>query len=273
MLGLREAEGLVFTIFAMAYMLLPAICAIILQKIHGEKPFRNLNVSFKLNWWFLAALIAPFVFAFFSMGISLLLPNVSFSPNYEGLLSNLPAEQAELTAEQLSRFPPGVFLLIQLVQALIAGCTINAVFAFGEELGWRGYLLKSLRDKKLLPVSLIIGGVWGLWHFPLILLGHNYPQHPVIGVGMMIIFCILLTPVMIYIVIKSKSVITAAIFHGSFNAIAGIGILYLVGGSDLTNGTTGVAGFAVMLFINLLFYIYDKYITKENIFTSVIGEY
>jgi hypothetical protein len=76
---------------------------------------------------------------------------------------------------------------------------------------------------------------------------------------------------MIYIVIKSKSVITAAIFHGSINAIAGIGVLYLVGGNDLINGTTGIAGFAAMLLINGLFYVYDKYITKENIFTKVIG--
>jgi membrane protease YdiL (CAAX protease family) len=273
LLGMRDANSPVFIIFSMSYMLLPAICAIILQKIHREKPFRNLNISFKLNWWFLVAVIVPFIAAFLSLGISLLFPNVSFSPNGEGLLSMLSAEQAELAAEQLARFPPVVFLLMQTGSALIAGCTINALFAFGEELGWRGYLLKTLQDKKLLPASLIIGGVWGLWHFPLILLGHNYPQHPVIGAGMMVIFCILLTPVMIYIVIKSKSVITAAIFHGCFNAIAGISVLYLIGGSDLTNGTMGLAGFSVILLINLLFYVYDKYITKENIFTRVIGEY
>jgi membrane protease YdiL (CAAX protease family) len=273
LLGLREAKGLIYTAFGMAYMLLPAICAIILQKLHKEKPFRNLNISFRLNWWFLVAGIVPIVFAFMALGINLLFPDVSFSSSYEGLLSNLPAGQVELAIEQLSRFPPVVFLLIQLLNAIIAGYTINAVFAFGEELGWRGYLLKTLKDKKLLPVSLIIGTVWGLWHFPLILIGHNYPQHSVIGTGMMIIFCILLTPVMIYIVIKSKSVITAAIFHGSLNAIAGIGILYLVGGNDLTNGTTGIAGFTALLFINFSFFIYDKYITKENIFTRVIGEY
>ena len=39
-----------------------------------------------------------------------------------------------------------------------------------------------------------------------------------------------------------KSVITAAIYHGTLNAIAGIGVLYLVGGNDLTNGVTGIAG-------------------------------
>jgi membrane protease YdiL (CAAX protease family) len=95
----------------------------------------------------------------------------------------------------------------------------------------------------------------------------------VAGVGMMIVFCILLTPVMIYIVIKSKSVITAAIFHGANNAISGITILYIIGGNDLTNGVTGIAGFIALLLVNLSFYYYDKYITKENIFTKIIGEY
>ena len=162
---------------------------------------------------------------------------------------------------------------MQIGGALVAGYTINAVFAFGEELGWRGYLLKTLHNKKFLHVSLITGIVWGIWHFPLILLGHNYPQNPVAGVGMMIILCILLSPMMTYIVIKSKSVITAAIFHGSNNAIAGIVILYIVGGNDLTNGITGLAGFLALLLVNLAFYLYDKYITKENIFSKIIGEY
>jgi len=279
LLGLRggqraifDVQGLIYTAFAVAYMLLPALSAIILQVIHKEKPFRNLNISFRLNWWFLIAGIVPFIYSFMALGISLLFPGVSFSVTYEGVFSSLPAEQAELAAQQLSKFPPIVFLLIQIAQALIAAYTINALFGLGEELGWRGYLLNALKGKKFLHVSLIIGTVWGLWHFPLILLGHNYPQHPAAGVGMMVVYTILLTPMMIYIVIKSKSVITAAIFHGANNAIAGISILYLSGGNDITNGVTGIAGFIALLFMNLLFYLFDKYITKENIFTKTIVE-
>ena len=283
LLGLRgpATRGMIpgpaFQAFAAAYMLLPAVCAVILQFIHKEKPFRGLNVSFKLNWWFLVAGIVPFIYSFMALGINLLFPNVSFSMAYEGFLSrltpDLPAEQMELVTQQLSMFPPVVFLLTQIASALIAGYTINAVFGLGEELGWRGYLLKALQGKKFLPVSLIIGAVWGLWHFPLILLGHNYPQHSAAGVGMMVIFCILLTPMMIYIVIKSKSVITAAIFHGTNNAIAGIAVLYLVGGNDITNGVTGIAGFIALLLVNIAFYLYDKYVTKENVFTKTIGNY
>jgi membrane protease YdiL (CAAX protease family) len=272
LLGLRSAQGLAYTVFGAAYMLLPALCAVILQVVHGERPFRNLNISFRLNRWFLTAGLVPFIYTFMALGINLLFPKVSFSVTYEGFLARLPREYVEPAAQQLSRFPPLVFLLIQIAQALAAGFTINAFFAFGEELGWRGYLLKALKNKTVLSSSLIIGAVWGLWHFPLILLGHNYPQHPVAGVGMMIVFCILLTPMMIYIVIKSKSVITAAIFHGSNNAIAGITILYITGGNDLTNGVVGLAGFFTLLLINFIFYLFDKYVTKENIFTKTIGE-
>jgi len=270
-LGLHEAKGMIYTVFGAVYMLFPAICAIILQKVNNEKPFSNLNISFRFNRWFLVAGAAPVLFVFMALGISLLFPNVSFSANSEGFLSGLPAEQATLAAEQLSKFPPAVFLLIQLIGAIVAGYTINAFFAFGEELGWRGYLLKALKNKKFLSVSLITGFVWGLWHFPLILIGHNYPQHSVIGVGMMIVLCILLSPVMTYIVIKSKSVITAAIFHGTMNATAGICILYLAGGNDLTNGATGLAGFLAWILINFTFFLYDKFVAKEHIFTKEIG--
>jgi len=257
-LGLRITNGLAYTVFAAAYMFLPAICAIVLQLIHREKPFTGLGISFRLNWWFLIAGIVPVIFVFITLGINILFPNVSFSDAY---------------VRQITQYSPFVFVLIQLLNALLAGYTINAIFAFGEELGWRGYLLKALQDKRFLPVSLIIGAVWGLWHFPLILLGHNYPQHPVAGVGMMVIFCILLTPMMIYIVIKSRSMITAAIFHGVMNALGGLTLLFAMGGNDLTNGITGLAGFIALLLLNIAFYLFDKHITKENIFMKVIGEY
>ncbi|MDR2813650.1 MAG: CPBP family intramembrane metalloprotease, partial [Prevotellaceae bacterium] len=151
-----------------------------------------------------------------------------------------------------------------------AGCTINAFFALGEELGWRGYLLTALSGKKFWTASLIIGAIWGIWHFPLILLGHNYPQHPVIGVFMMVIWCVLLTPTFTYIALKSKSTVAAAIYHGTLNAIAGISALYVVGGNDLTNGTTGLAGFIALAIITFGFLLYDRYVTKEKIFFSKI---
>ena len=78
-LGLREAKGTAYVVFGAAYMLLPAVCAIILQVIHNEKPFSNLYISFKFNKWFIVAGLLPIVYAFMAFGINLLFPNVSFS--------------------------------------------------------------------------------------------------------------------------------------------------------------------------------------------------
>ncbi|MHA2038909.1 MAG: CPBP family glutamic-type intramembrane protease [Promethearchaeota archaeon] len=39
---------------------------------------------------------------------------------------------------------------------------------FQEELGWRGYALDQLQDRwNALESSIILGGIWSLWHFPL----------------------------------------------------------------------------------------------------------
>jgi hypothetical protein len=120
-----------------------------------------------------------------------------------------------------------------LFQGLFAGITINALFAFGEELGWRGFLLRQFRQMSFIKASLTIGFIWGIWHAPMILMGHNYPQHPEIGVLMMIVFCILITPFHLYITIKAKSVIAAAILHGTLNATAAISIIGISGNKRL----------------------------------------
>ena len=117
---------------------------------------------------------------------------------------------------------------------LVAGVSINAVAGFGEELGWRGFLQKELAFLGFWRSSLLIGVVWGLWHAPLILQGHNYPQHRIAGVFMMTILCVLLAPIFGYVRIKAHSVIAAAIIHGTFNATYGLAITLVRGGSDLT---------------------------------------
>lgn len=266
-----------YTITGAIYMLIPAIVAIILQKLQNKEPLKKpLLISFKINRWFFVALFTPIILVFLSFIISLLISGVGFSASGEGMFerysTTLSSSELETMRAQMSMFPPATFLLMTVAQALIAGCTINALFAFGEELGWRAYMLRQLSRLSFMKATLFTGFIWGLWHFPLILQGHNYPGHPVAGVFMMIIFCLLLSPVMTYIVIKSKSVITAAIFHGTMNAFAGIPLVYLVGGNDLSNGLTGYAGFIAIVVVTLGFFLFDKFVTKENIFSTKIDE-
>jgi len=259
-------------IVATAYMFIPMIMAILVQKvIYGESLKEPLGISFKLNWWFLVAWLLPLAIALATLGVSLLLPAVEFSPQMAGLMerfkSNLTPEQFQQMEQQSSIFPIHVFW-ISLLQGLIAGITVNAVAGFGEELGWRGLLQKEFSHMGFWKSSGLIGVIWGIWHAPLILLGHNYPEHPVAGVFMMIIFALLLSPIFSYVRLKAKSVIAAAVIHGSLNATVGLAIMMIQGGNELTVGVTGLSGFIVLALVNLGLYIYNRFFAGEPVTTQ-----
>ncbi|MBR3980434.1 MAG: CPBP family intramembrane metalloprotease [Bacteroidales bacterium] len=252
-------------VFATGYMFFPLLSVVIVQAIHKEPILKGLGVSFKLNRWFVVAWLLPVVFNVAAMFASALFPPMRFStetPILQDALAQMSQSIPDIDAYKL--------LAITIVSGLSAGITINALFAFGEEIAWRGWLLKQFEGVNFLKASLIIGVFWGIWHAPLIAMGHNYAQHPFIGLGMMIVFCVLLTPVIQYIRVKSKSVITAAIFHGTLNAGAGMSLMYIDNFNDLLGGSAGLAGFLVLLVINCSLFAIDKWVTKENIFTSPI---
>jgi membrane protease YdiL (CAAX protease family) len=223
----------------------------------------------------IAWIIFP-ILVFCTLGISILFPGITYNPEMTGFLGRfedaMPPEAIAEFKDKINSLPIN-FVWIALFQGLIAGITVNAIAGFGEEIGWRGFLLKEFREMHFLKSSLIIGFIWGIWHAPLILMGHNYPQHPKIGVLMMIAWCILLTPIFQFITIKSKSVIAAAIAHGTLNAVAGIAIITINGGNDLTVGVTGLTGFITLLIFNICLFIYDFFISKEKIMVNRVGNF
>lgn len=269
-----ERQSLVGTIVFAGCMLVPAISVFIVEKlVHKQHIKTNLLISFKLNPWFVFAwLIAPCL-AFATFGISLLFPDVTFSPDMAGILDKfkdaLPPEEFEEAKQSLDELPIHPIWL-SLIQGLIAGVSINALAAFGEELGWRGFLLKQYKHMSFIKAAVLIGTIWGLWHAPMILLGHNYPDHPQIGVIMMTVWCILLSPLFLYTTIKSKSVIAASILHGTLNATAGLAVMLIDGGNDLTEGVTGLSGFLALGIVLAGLFVYDKTISGDNIMTSIV---
>ncbi|OQB08684.1 MAG: hypothetical protein BWY21_01152 [Parcubacteria group bacterium ADurb.Bin216] len=46
--------------------------------------------------------------------------------------------------------------------------------------------------------------------------------------------------------------------HGTINASYGFAILYVVGGNDLIVGLTGLAGFIVLVIINIVLFLINK---------------
>ena len=112
-----------------------------------------------------------------------------------------------------------------LLGVLVYGPVINLFFAIGEEIGWRGFLYPALRQRmSTLPACLLVGAIWGLWHTPINLMGHNYgtsyPGFPWLGIlGM----CLLTTSAgtfLAWLSERSGSLWPAALAHGTINAAA-----------------------------------------------------
>ena len=150
------------------------------------------------------------VIAFAVLGVTLLMPGAQWTPD------------SEMMQSAIVSMPEGIgvwgIIAITTVSGLISGITINAVFAFGEEIAWRGFLMKEFKGKKFLLAALWIGIIWGLWHTP------------IIGI--------------------SAAVVTPA--------------------NDLLYGGAGLAGFIVLLMMDVCLYLYDRYFSKERVFASVL---
>ena len=66
----------------------------------------------------------------------------------------------------------GFPLFGSLLAVAIPGLLQAAILALGEEIGWRGVLVPNLsRVTSFTATALISGGIWALWHYPLIISG------------------------------------------------------------------------------------------------------
>ena len=248
-------------LWASLCMFIPLVATLICQKSSKEPLLRGIGISWKVNrWWFLGWFTFPIV----------ALLTLLFTHWISGIDTHTEALQT--LGESLPIGPAGA-VAFTLLSGMLAGVTINAIFAFGEEVGWRGYLLKQFKGKSFLGTSVVIGIIWGLWHAPLILMGHNYPQHPQWGVFLMVVVCILMSFIIHYFRIKSGSVIVAAIMHGTCNAVAGTTMLFvgLDRFNDLLDGACGLAGMLAMLVVAAVIFLFDRYVTRERICTSPLN--
>jgi hypothetical protein len=229
-------------------MWVPALATVITIKwiTHEGFAITNLRVG-RLKPYLVSALVVPLVF-FLIYGLTWLLG--LGQPDWD--LSEFSAMMAGMGADLSTMPPPSALLLVIFISSLFLGPTINGIFAFGEELGWRGYLLPKLMPLGKTRAYLLVGIIWGLWHAPLVLTGFNYPGYPVLGVIWM---CGLTTVLGVYInemTLQNRSSILAGWIHGAFNGQGyGIWRILFPTVNPLLGGVTGLVGILVWLAVGL----------------------
>ena len=248
--------SLAYLLLATAYMFGPAIANILTRLITREgKADLLLEPKFNHGRWvfWLLAWFLPGVLTILGAAIFFLL-----FPQYYDSQLGLITQQLAATGSTTT-LSPWTIVVLQTLQAILLAPVLNAISTFGEEFGWRGYLQPKLMPLGARKAVLLTGVIWGVWHWPIILMGYNYGLDyfgaPVLGPLAMVLFTVALAVIFGWLTLKAQSVWPAVIGHAAINGIAAIGILLVKGNpsSLLGPAPTGVVGgLAMILFAAIL---------------------
>lgn len=128
----------------------------------------------------------------------------------------------------VTNLPASALTFLLALQMVIIGPFLGLIIAFGEEYGWRGYLQTELTRLGRIRGVFLVGVIWGIWHWPVIWMGYDYPGQPILGSIAMVVWCILLGYFFSYAVFKSHGVWTAAYLHALNNQALSFFALALV---------------------------------------------
>jgi membrane protease YdiL (CAAX protease family) len=221
---------------------------------------KYMNINMKNLLWFI---IGP-SFVLLSIGLYIVLASPTGIVSFESMFSRiLNSTTSSITPTQVS---PSKLVMIILISGYFASITTNSFFAFGEELGWRGYLYSALNaDNAPVRTGLIIGVIWGLWHTPIVII----PSISNIMEGLMHLFFYTLWIIVISISLNlirlwSNSILPTISLHGGLNALWGLTILLSPQKDTLTYVLTESMGIFSWLLISLALWYIVKSISKNK---------
>lgn len=209
-------------------MFCPLVAALVSKKVFLNQPTGiGWKVKGKRRYW-LAAWFGPALFTVLAAVLYFAVFPSRLDLSGSWLVA---AYGGEMDAETLKR-ELGVSTTSYMVQtglmAVTIGPAINMLFAVGEEAGWRGTMMPWLKEHFGLLNGRLLGGIiWGVWHWPIMLLtgyeyGTNYLGAPVLGLVVWCVVCFALNTLLDWLYEKTSCIWVPSIAHGAFNAVAGL---------------------------------------------------
>jgi len=227
-------------------MMLPSliglILVIVLRATGGKETFKSIGMAGG----------RPILWLLFGLGV------VAFF-GLQALLNGLIGlgKPADLSALFAAMPPTGMsqdtILALLAFQVIVLGPFLGLLVTFGEEYGWRGYLQPALYGLGKVKAVALLGVIWGIWHWPVIWMGYNFPGNPILGSLLMVLYCEGLGFFLGYAVLKAKGVWIAAFLHALSNQALSYfaGMVYTPNDMAWSFGI-GVPGLGVLALVVLL---------------------
>ena len=251
--------------------LMPVLLAtLIIQGPLLKQPvLEPLGLELRFNIWWLIAWVAPIGVLALSLlaqkvtGLELALDTESYVQTKRALL---PAAERAAFDAHLAGTPPGEPLGFVL-QALPAGITFNLLLALATEVGWRGFLFREVRGG-FWRRSAMTGLAEAAFLAPIAYLGWSFDGPSPINALLVIAWCLVASPSLVYLRVRAQSVIAVAAFRGTLWSLAAVA-------SDLGPfasrwvrpfyGWTGIAAMGILL---LLLLAHDRFVADARLATG-----
>lgn len=207
-----------------------------------------LRPATRVVWLTVLGLFAPIVLVVASVAVSAACGWIELDLTFHAYAALL----TQASGVEIDAASAMIAAVVQLVVIPFAA-VFNGIFAFGEELGWRGFLVPALRPMGTWPALLLSGVVWGLWHAPVILLGYNFGRTDALGVLLMTVGCVAWGVLLGWLRLRSASVWPAVFAHGALNAAGGLIVILAATQPDMAlAGPLGAAGWIVCAAVALV---------------------
>ena len=147
------------------------------------------------------------------------------------------------------------FFILNFLLSHTIFLTIGSIITLGEELGWRGYLQEKMLRKFGLNLGLIILGIiWGYWHLPIILMGFNFPNHPILGALLLMPLGTIFLGIFIgWLYLRSRSIWIPALAHASGNLFSGLVFQFMImHQNELFRQLTWIAAWGIIAILCLI---------------------
>ena len=243
-------------LLATSYMWAPALAHVITRLVtHEGWANASLRPYFRLGWgyWIIAWILPAVVTILGAILFFLLFPQF-----YDAQLNTVRANF--MNAGQPVPENLWGFIGLQLLLAVLISPIVNGLFTFGEEFGWRGYLLPKLMPLGARKAMLAQGLIWGVWHWPVIAMGYeygfDYPGFPWVGMLLFLLFTFSAGVILAWVTLRGRSVWPAVIGHGAINGIAAVSALFIRGQPPTLLGPlpVGITGMAFYLLVALVLF-------------------
>lgn len=218
-------------IFVVIYSFLPAIISMLLVRaLEGSWSLGDFSFTKVEPMYLVLGFVIPVVFYAISLAVQTRASAYKFHANIQW-------------KKILPLIPVSVILLTVLV------C--------GEEIGWRGFLQTPLVETYgLVGGIVLLGLIWGIWHAPIALRGHNLSSHFWAEAFVLYPYvCVCYSFPLAFLTIESGSILPALIFHATNNTLGSFST-EMVERKDtkrevllhLGTGTLLIVPFALLLF-------------------------